>query len=123
MAAAIGSDRHRRSQPQPVCALVRTARLRLRSPQHRSRGRIRDPTPRPGYRTRDRKPLERVKPLAGSLCRLEAKYGDPLAALDYFTVAIRNYTIRATPPRSVSPVDVNVDSQNWTETRPSGAYY
>ena len=29
--------------------------------------------------------------LAGSLCRLEAKYGDPLAALDYFTVAIRNY--------------------------------
>ena len=32
-------------------------------------------------------------------------------------------TIRATPPRSVSPVTVNVDSQNWTETRPSGAYY
>ena len=29
--------------------------------------------------------------LASSLCRLEAKYGDPLAALDYFAVAIRNY--------------------------------
>jgi hypothetical protein len=29
--------------------------------------------------------------LAGILCRLEAKYGDPLAALDCFLVAIRNY--------------------------------
>ena len=29
--------------------------------------------------------------LALSLCRLEARYGDPLAALDYFTVAIRNF--------------------------------
>ena len=29
--------------------------------------------------------------LALSLSRLEAKYGDPLAALDYFAVAIRNY--------------------------------
>ena len=29
--------------------------------------------------------------LAAILCRLEAEYGDPLAALDYFTVAIRNY--------------------------------
>ena len=29
--------------------------------------------------------------LAASLARLEAEYGDPLAALDYFTVAIRNY--------------------------------
>jgi predicted ATPase/class 3 adenylate cyclase len=29
--------------------------------------------------------------LAITLARLEAKYGDPLAALDYFTVAIRNY--------------------------------
>ena len=29
--------------------------------------------------------------LAVILCRLEAEYGDPLAALDYFTVAIRNY--------------------------------
>ena len=29
--------------------------------------------------------------LADSLARLEAKYGDPLAALDYFTLAIRNY--------------------------------
>ena len=29
--------------------------------------------------------------LAASLCRLEAEYGDPLAALDYFTLSIRNY--------------------------------
>ena len=29
--------------------------------------------------------------LAANLCRLEAEHGDPLAALDYFTVAIRNY--------------------------------
>jgi predicted ATPase/class 3 adenylate cyclase len=29
--------------------------------------------------------------LAGSLCRLEAEYGDPLAALDYFDLSIRNY--------------------------------
>ena len=29
--------------------------------------------------------------LAGSLCRLEAVYGDPLAALDYITLAIRIY--------------------------------
>ena len=29
--------------------------------------------------------------LAITLARLEAKHGDPLAALDYFTVAIRNY--------------------------------
>ena len=29
--------------------------------------------------------------LAASLARLEAEYGDPLAALDYFTLAIRNY--------------------------------
>ena len=29
--------------------------------------------------------------MAITLARLEAKHGDPLAALDYFTVAIRNY--------------------------------
>ena len=29
--------------------------------------------------------------LAASLCRLEAGYGDPLAALDYVTLAIRNF--------------------------------
>ena len=29
--------------------------------------------------------------LASTLCRLEAQYGDPLAALDYFTLAIRNF--------------------------------
>ena len=29
--------------------------------------------------------------LAAIRCRLEASYGDPLAALEYFTVAIRNY--------------------------------
>ena len=29
--------------------------------------------------------------LAASLCRLEAEYGDPLAALDYFAWSIRNY--------------------------------
>ena len=29
--------------------------------------------------------------LAGSLSRLEAKYGDPLAALECFNVAVRNY--------------------------------
>jgi tetratricopeptide (TPR) repeat protein len=29
--------------------------------------------------------------LAASLCRLEAVYGDPLAALDYITLAIRTY--------------------------------
>jgi hypothetical protein len=29
--------------------------------------------------------------LAMSLARLDAKHGDPLAALDHFTVAIRNY--------------------------------
>ena len=29
--------------------------------------------------------------IAAILCQLEARYGDSLAALDYFTVAIRNY--------------------------------
>ena len=29
--------------------------------------------------------------LAASLARLEAEHGDPLAALDHFTLAIRNY--------------------------------
>ena len=29
--------------------------------------------------------------LAAVLCRVEAEYGDPLVALDYFAVAIRNY--------------------------------
>jgi len=29
--------------------------------------------------------------IAGNLCRTEAKHGDPLAALDYFTMAIGNY--------------------------------
>ena len=29
--------------------------------------------------------------LAANLARLEAEYGDPLAALDYVTLAIRNY--------------------------------
>ncbi|MCW2655005.1 MAG: hypothetical protein JWR32_5981 [Mycobacterium sp.] len=29
--------------------------------------------------------------LASTLCRLEAKYGDPLAAYDYVSLAIRNY--------------------------------
>ena len=29
--------------------------------------------------------------LAATLSRLEAEYGDPMAALDYITLAIRNY--------------------------------
>ena len=37
--------------------------------------------------------------LAANECRLGAQYGDPLAALDYFTVAIsQSITTRATPP-------------------------
>jgi hypothetical protein len=32
-----------------------------------------------------------VSELAGALSRLEARYGGPLAALDYVTVSIRNY--------------------------------
>ena len=35
--------------------------------------------------------------LAAIRCRLEASYGDPLAALEYFTVAIRNYHDSVTP--------------------------
>ena len=46
--------------------------------------------------------------LAASLARLEAEHGDPLAALDYFTVAIRNFhdsgnTTRSVPPWLPSP--------------------
>jgi predicted ATPase len=44
--------------------------------------------------------------LASSLCRLEAKYGDPLAALDYFTVAIRNYHDSGNTTAIRSPLDI-----------------
>ena len=40
--------------------------------------------------------------LAGILCRVEAEYGDPLTALDYFTVAIRNYLDSGNTTVSVS---------------------
>ena len=39
---------------------------------------------------RQRQPLLRIT-VATALSRLEAEYGDPLAALDYFTLAIRNF--------------------------------
>jgi len=32
---------------------------------------------------------QRIGP--GSLCRFEAKYGDPVTAFEYFTMAMRNY--------------------------------
>jgi hypothetical protein len=38
--------------------------------------------------------------LAGVLCRLEAECGDPLAALEYSTLAIRNQHRDRPPPRS-----------------------
>ena len=34
--------------------------------------------------------------VAANLCLVEAKHGDPLAALDYFALAIRGYHDRAT---------------------------
>ena len=39
--------------------------------------------------------------LAANLARLEAEHGDPLAALDHITLAIRNSMTPATAPRSV----------------------
>ena len=46
--------------------------------------------PGPGDRPRQRQPLHRVRPGDHSV-RLEAEHGDSLAALDYITLAMRNY--------------------------------
>ena len=43
-------------------------------------------------------------PLAYLLASLEAEHGDPLAALDYFTVAIHNYHESGNTARSASPL-------------------
>ena len=61
-----------------------------RLPRRRSRPRAGCLAPGPGDRSRQRQPLQRDPPGA-SLARLEAEHGDPLAALDYVTLAIRNY--------------------------------
>ena len=44
--------------------------------------------------------------LAGVLSQLEAEYGDPLAALDYLTVAIRNYHDSKNAMRMRGPVAI-----------------
>ena len=43
---------------------------------------------------------QRIGP--GKLCRLEAKYGDPVTAFEYFTMAIRNYLDSGNPTIRVS---------------------
>ena len=60
--------------------------------------------PGSGDRSRQRQPLPRVTP-GGVLADLEAEHGDPLAAFDHVTLAIRNFhnagnttTIRARSP-------------------------
>ena len=62
-----------------------------RLPRRRSRPRARGPAPGPGDRPRQRQPLRSSHTLAAVCARLEAEHGDPMAAFDYFTVAIRNY--------------------------------
>ena len=74
----------------PVCAVVRAARLRLRLPRRRSR-RALDALRRGLEIAHDSGNRGNESHLASVLSRLEADYGDPLAALDYLTVAIRNY--------------------------------
>ena len=76
--------------PQPVCTLVCDAGLRLRPPRHRSRPRTGSPAPGSGGSRKTAATVWESR-LAGILCRLEAKYGDQLAALDCFTVAIHNH--------------------------------
>ena len=73
-----------------MCALVRAFRLRLRLPRRRSR-RALDALRRGLVIAQDSgNRYTEISP-GGPLSRLEAEHGDPLAALDYFTVAIRNY--------------------------------
>ena len=57
--------------------------------------------------------------LAVTLSRLEAEHGDPLAALDYLTLAIRNlprrgqhHQVRTAPWRSSPPCSTGSDATN-----------
>ena len=69
---------------------LRTPRIRLCPPRHRSRCRVRRPAPGPGHRAGQRQPtIESV--IAVSLSRLAATHGDPDDAFDFLTLAIRNY--------------------------------
>ena len=89
-AAADRPDRHRRSHPQPVCALVRAVRSRLRLPRRRSRRSAGRRASGPGDRPRQRQPLRRDTP-GGRPVLPRGRDGDPLAALDYVTLAIGNF--------------------------------
>ena len=62
MAAADGLIDAAEATAQPVCALVRASRLRLRLPRRRSRRALEAAAPGPGDRPRQRQPLQRNTP-------------------------------------------------------------
>ena len=61
----------------------------VRLPRRGSRRSAGSPAPGPGDRPRQRQPRQRDNP-GGQRVRLEAEYGDPLAAINYLMVVIRN---------------------------------
>ena len=66
-------------------------RLRPRLPRRRSRPRAGGPAPGPGIAQDSGNRVTPSHIWRATLSRLEAEHGDPLAALDYVTLAIRNY--------------------------------
>ena len=93
MAAANGLIDAAEATRNPVCALVRALRPRLRLPRRRSTDPVAalDALRRGLVIAQDSGNRSTESRLAVSLCRLEAVHGDPLAALDYITLAIRTY--------------------------------
>ena len=83
--------RCRRSHRNPHVLAFALSRLRVRLPRRQIPSEALDAlAPGPGDRSRQRQPRQRVA-AGGRSVPLEADTGDPLAALDYLTLAIRNY--------------------------------
>ena len=61
--------------------------------------------------------------LAATLARLEAEHGDPLAALDYVTLAIRNYHDAGNTAKMRAPLAVLAALFRPARTPPTGGHH
>ena len=90
VAAATGLIEAAETRAQSIRAHDRATGLRLRTVGSRARARTGRTSPGSGDSSRQRQPRQ-PSHLATALCRLEVEHGDPLVALDFCTLAVRNY--------------------------------
>ena len=123
MAAAKRSNRRRRSHPRPACALVRAFCLRVRLPRRQSCPRAGRALRRGRVIAQDSRNRAGESALAQTLSRIEAEHGDPVAALDHLTIAIRNYHDSGNTTMIRSPLAILARLSRMARTLRAGGHH